>query len=162
MYDWIDIHFHKVSARILHFRFLSSSCSWHFCDFVCILPKFLDYTSLLLNKTVCLIWPKRCALKFHAEWWHYHAEIFIFRPCYDRKTFLGFCMFLTVVWMSVQVFLSGVVNLCEYTRSKANREAVPGSTNERALASIASTEGTEEVTDLQECSIQSRCSQCRP
>ena len=109
MYDWIDIHFHKASARILHFRFLSSSCSWHFCDFVCILPKFLDYTSLLLKKTVCLIWPKRCTLAFHAEWWHYHAEIFIFRPCYDRKTFLGFCMFLTVVWMSVQVFLSGVV-----------------------------------------------------
>ena len=109
MYDWIDIHFHKVSARILHFRFLSSSCSWHVCDFVCILPKFLDYTSLLLNKTVCLIWPKRCALKFHAEWWHYHVEIFIFRPCYDRTTLLGFCMFLTVFWMSVQVFLSGVV-----------------------------------------------------
>ena len=104
MCDWIDIHFHKVSARILHFRSLSSSCSWHFCDFVCILPKFLDYTSLLLNKTVCLIWPKRCALKFHAEWWHYHAEIFIFRPCYDRTTLLGFCKFLTVFWMSVQVF----------------------------------------------------------
>ena len=81
-----SIHFHPDSKILELFR--EDCMAWKPGIY-----RVCDRVGQIRTSTVFQAGPKSCALKNHADWWWFHTEFSIFRPCYARLRLLIFNWF---------------------------------------------------------------------